>query len=125
MHPTINRDNFIAYNGLQWEYNKSFRHKYRIKSYHFQLLSTIYYLDLHPPQGAVKRRLKLLNPLHQTDFIDTMLEQLKAKGMIQYDRGKNMRIYTIHLLSHVTKDMDKLYDLDNVEGYIQSKLSKY
>ena len=119
----ITRPNFIAYNYLMWEYNQPFRRKYRIKSQHWNILSNIYYFDQFPPPGAVKVALLRLNPLHRADYIHIMLVDLESKGMIVHKRiGKE---YTIHLLSHVTKDMDQLYNLDNVEGYIQSKLSKY
>ena len=115
--------NLLAYTILQHRYNQSFRRKYQITVNQFYILSNVYYYDQAPPPGRVRQAILLLNKLYKSNIVHEWLLLLRSKGMIQYDKEAN-GYYIVHLLPHVRRDLEALYDLEAIEAYIEETIKK-
>lgn len=115
--------NVVLYSALQFEYNKAFRRKHRIKVQHLQILQLLYYFHSKPPKGAIKATIRELLSLHMTPYLNGLYDDLLERGMIEY--YKKDWVYVIRLLPHIREELSVLYDERNIIAFIEEKIKGF
>ena len=109
------RDDIIIYSVMQYAHNQKLRRTYRIGAHHVQMLCAMYYLDkINPPKIGKRTRLQEINKLFNQDKVDRLLNDLKDRDLVVWEKTDNPRVYELHLSKEGTRVVKELFSEESI-----------